>query len=59
MAKTATPLNNMNDILQSIGNYSFPAVIALFLMFRVDERLKSLEIAIQSLVMEMRNLNNK
>lgn len=49
----------MNDILQSIGNYSFPAVIALFLMFRVDERLKSLEIAIQSLVIEMRNLNNK
>ena len=53
------PLNNMNDILQSVGNYSFPAVIALFLMFRVDERLKSLEIAIQSLVSEMRNLNNK
>ncbi|RGJ93366.1 YvrJ family protein [Megamonas funiformis] len=53
------PLNNMNDILQSVGNYSFPAVIALFLMFRVDERLKSLEIAIQSLVTEMRNLNNK
>lgn len=53
------PLNNMNDILQSVGNYSFPAVIALFLMFRVDERLKSLEIAIQSLVIEMRNLNNK
>lgn len=52
-------LNNMNDILQSVGNYSFPAVIALFLMFRVDERLKSLEIAIQSLVTEMRNLNNK
>ena len=53
------PLNNMNDILQSVGNYSFPAVIALFLMFRVDERLKSLEIAIQSLVTEMRSLNNK
>jgi hypothetical protein len=53
------PLNNMNDILQSVGNYSFPAVIALFLMFRVDERLKSLEIAIQGLVTEMRNLNNK
>ena len=53
------PLNNMNDILQSVGNYSFPAAIALFLMFRVDERLKSLEIAIQSLVTEMRNLNNK
>ena len=53
------PLNNMNDILQSVGNYSFPAVIALFLMFRVDERLKSVEIAIQSLVTEMRNLNNK
>lgn len=53
------PLNNMNDILQSVGNYGFPAVIALFLMFRVDERLKSLEIAIQSLVTEMRNLNNK
>lgn len=53
------PLNNMNDILQSVGNYSFPAVIALFLMFRVNERLKSLEIAIQSLVTEMRNLNNK
>lgn len=53
------PLNNMNDILQSVGNYSFPAVIALFLMFRVDERLKSLEIAIQNLVTEMRNLNNK
>lgn len=49
----------MNDILQSIGNYSFPAVVALFLMFRVDERLKNLENAIQNLVLEMRNLNHK
>lgn len=49
----------MNDILQSIGNYSFPAVVALFLMFRVDEQLKNLENAIQNLVLEMRNLNHK
>lgn len=45
----------MNDVLQSIGNYSFPAVVALFLMFRVDERLKNLETAIQNLTLEIKN----
>lgn len=50
-------IKKMNDVLQSIGNYSFPAVVALFLMFRVDERLKSLETAIQNLTLEMRNIN--
>lgn len=45
----------MNDVLQSIGNYSFPAVVALFLMFRADERLKSLETAIQNLTLEIKN----
>lgn len=45
----------MNDVLQSIGNYSFPAVVALFSMFRVDERLKSLETAIQNLTLEIKN----
>ena len=45
----------MNDVLQSIGNYSFPAVVALFLRFRVDERLKSLETAIQNLTLEIKS----
>ena len=45
----------MNDVLQSIGNYSFPAVVAFFLMFRVVERLKSLETAIQNLTLEIKN----
>lgn len=45
----------MNDVLQSIGNYSFPAVVALFLMFKVDERLKSLETAIQNLTLEIKS----
>lgn len=45
----------MNDVIQSIGNYSFPAVVALFLMFRVDEHLKSLETAIQNLTLEIKN----
>ena len=38
-----------NLLLQSIGNYTFPVVIALYLLFRLDARLEKLENAVQAL----------
>lgn len=42
-------MNLDNIFLQSLSNYCFPAVVALFLLFRLDNRLEKLENAMQQL----------
>lgn len=36
-------------LLQSISNYCFPAVVALYLLFKLDARLEALENAVHQL----------
>ena len=36
-------------LLQSVSNYCFPAVVALYLLFKLDARLEALEQAMHQL----------